>query len=315
MNMAVKINKNVPLKDFTTYKIGGPARAYVKVSQAEELPEVFEGIRGIHQPYVVLGGGSNVIIADRGFPGTVIHMQTRGITQEDDRLVIEAGEPLAQVVAASVAAGLAGLEWASGIPGTLGGAVLGNAGAFYGNMAQAVKSVEVFDPITSEFKIYSGAECEFSYRSSRLKKTGEVIVRATLALTPGDPTELKRKADQIKEYRLGRHPQEPSVGSVFQNITDMKFIKPFIEGNPDAREHYKLRWKGKIPSAYLIEAAGLKGFRIGGAQIAHKHSAFIINTGRATAEQVAMMTGLIKERVWNKFGVYLREEVRYIGFN
>lgn len=305
----------MPLKDLTTYRIGGPARFYVAVDEPAELPDVIDQVRRRGEPYFVLGGGSNILVSDQGFPGTVIHLKNKGLAlDEDGRLTAAAGESLAAAVASTVEAGFAGLEWATSVPGTIGGAVVGNAGAFYGAMDQIVRKVTVLDPSRHAFRTYLKSDCGFRYRTSIFKHSGEIVTEIEFQLTPGDKNELRRRAEQIKEYRFNRHPQEPSVGSVFKNIDDQKFIKPFLEQYPDAREPYVRRWKSKIPSAYLIEHAGLKGLKIGGAQVAPKHSAFLINTGRARAEDIAILAGIIKERVWNRFGYHLREEMRYVGF-
>lgn len=312
--MDFQIKRAVPIAPLTTYQIGGPAKNYVAIADPKVLPAVFAEVRKAEEPYFVLGGGSNVVVSDKGFPGTVIHMQNKGFERDETRVVASAGEKLGDLVDFCVNEGLEGLEWAAGIPGTVGGAVLGNAGAFYGTMADVVRQVQIYDPHNNEFQQYWQKECGFAYRTSQLKHSGEIIISVELGLKAGCAVDLRRKASSIREYRLNRHPIEPSAGSVFRNITDMKFIKPFVEAYPEAREPYKLRWKGKIPSAFLIEMAGLKGQKIGGVQIADKHSAFIINIGNATAEEVAIMSSLVKERVWNRFGIHLREEVRYIGF-
>lgn len=312
--MAVNPLKHFPLNDLTTYRIGGPARHYVLLEDPAVLPDIIREVRERQEPYFVLGGGSNVLISDKGFEGTVIHMRNQGIDVDDERMIVGAGEPLANVVAASIENGLGGLEWATSIPGSIGGATLGNAGAFYGTMADVVRKVTVFDPSRSVFQTYTRPECQFRYRSSVFKHSGDIITSIELKFRPTDKRELKRKSEHIRHYRASRHPTEPSVGSVFKNIDDKSFIIPFLEEHSDAREQYTRRWKTKIPSAYLIDLCGLKGLRVGGAQVAHKHSAFIINTGAAKADDIVIMAGIIKERVWNRFGIHMREEMRYIGF-
>lgn len=308
------VRENIALKDHTTYRIGGPARAYVALERVEDLPGIIEIVRRRQEPYFLLGGGSNILVSDRGFPGTVIHIQNKGMTVNGERLVAQAGESLADVIGRSIEAGLGGLEWGTSVPGTIGGAVVGNAGAFWGAMDQVVRKVTAYDPSRGIFRTYLNPECGFRYRTSLFKHSGEIVSEIEFQLTPMDKHELRRKSETIRQYRANRHPTEPSVGSVFKNIDDKKFIGPFLESHPDAREEYTRRWKSKIPTAYLIDLCGLKGLRLGGAQIAYKHSAFIINAANARAEEVIMMVGLIKERVWNAFGIHLKEEIRYVGF-
>lgn len=312
--MPPDVHENVALRDYTTYRIGGPARAFIALERAEDLPEIIEIVRRRQEPYFVLGGGSNILVSDRGFPGTVIYIRTKGLKVSGERLTIQAGESLSDAIEFCIDAGLGGLEWGTSVPGTVGGAVVGNAGAFYGAMDQIVRKVTAFDPSCGVFRTYSNCECGFHYRTSIFKRNGQIISEIEFQLTPMDRTELRRKSETIRQYRASRHPIEPSVGSVFKNIDDKKFIGPFLERHPDAREEYTRRWKSKIPTAYLIDLCGLKGFRLGGVEVAHKHSAFIINIGQAKAEHVAIMVGLIKERIWNAFGIHLREEIRYVGF-
>jgi len=271
------IKKNVLLKNYTTFKIGGRAKYFYAAKDKEDLIRAITLAKKMKLPFFILGGGSNLLISDRGFNG----------------LVIKFGQPLSLYVSK-------GLEWAVGIPGTIQGAVCGNTGAFKQSMQDAVKEVEVFDVKTGEIKNFKNKDCQFSYKDSIFKKKKNLIIlsvkiknRASEGSEDEDENEVliaskKSNAQKIKEYldyRKERQPLNfPSAGSVFKNPPG------FSAGE-------------------LIDECGLKGKKIGNVKISEKHANFIVNLGRGEAKDVMRLIKIIKNRVKKKFGVVLEEEI------
>lgn len=321
------IQKNIPLALHTTFKIGGVARFFVEAKKEEEIIEALKFAREKKLPVFVLGGGSNVLISDKGFDGLAIKIRNTKYEVRDTKIECGAGCLLSKIVNESVKAGLTGLEWAAGIPGTIGGAVRGNAGAFGSNMGAIVARVSVLEisniqyPISNKnpkskkslsVKSYVLRDCKFSYRDSIFKKNPNLIIfSATLKLKKGDRQKSEKLIKEILAKRKITQPTDfPSPGSFFKNpvVNDIKLIKQF---ETDTGQKIK---DDKIPAPYLIEEAGLKGKKIGGAQVSEKHANFIVNAGNATAENVVMLAAIIKTRVRNKFGIQLQEEVQMVGF-
>jgi len=288
----LKLKINEPLAKYTTFKIGGPADFFVEVEKEEELIRLLKLLRELNLPYFILGGGSNLLVADEGFRGMVIKMQNSKCKFQNDnskfKIICGAGYLLGKLVEKTAKIGLAGLEFAAGIPGTIGGAVRGNAGAWQQAIGDKVKRVKVLTP-QEEIKWIEASNCQFSYRQSRFKKTKEIIWEVELELERGEKKEIKEK---IKENLAKRatQPKEPSAGCIFVNP------KPFAAGQ-------------------LIDKCGLKGARIGDAQISPKHANFIVNLGKAKAADVIRLIKLIKEKVKEKFGVNLKEEIFLLGFD
>ena len=317
----MSIEENILLAPYTYYKIGGPARYFL---QGDDPLEIAKALREAHAeglPHFILGGGSNILISDKGFNGLVIHPTLKKITREGDVLHVDSGARWQDVVDTATREGLQGVEWGQGIPGDMGGAIRGNIGAYYptvgGTLSDVVANVRAINHATGEMYDLAPADVGFDYRHSSFKthRAGDLVIGASLKLKPADSTELKRKNIQIQTYRDERHPKEPSAGSTFKNIKDKSFIIPFVEANPDIRELYTKRWNGKIPAAFLIDAIGMRGFRIGGIQVSPKHANFLVNVGGGTAEHVIMMTSTIKQRIRNKYVIRLQEEIAYVGFD
>ncbi len=312
----MKIQKNVPLKDYTTYKIGGPAKYFARIGNLEELREVFKIVKKENLPYFVLGGGSNSLISDKGFNGLVILTENNELKKYGNKLHIGAGLNWQDAINASTEYDLKGLEWGEGIPGMVGGAIRGNAGAFGGEIKDVLESVKTYDPINDIVKEYHNSEAGFFYRNSifKNKASNEVILSGVFKLSYGKEKDIMRKRNQYRLYRLENHPQEPSCGSVFQNIKDKKFMQHYLEMHSEIREQFIKNWLYKIPAAYFISEVGLSGFQIGKAQVSPKHTNFIVNTGGAEADEIARLISFIKSRVHERFGLILREEVQYIGW-
>lgn len=312
----MKIQNNILLKDYTTYKIGGPAKYFARIGNLDELREVFKIVKKENLPYFVLGGGSNSLISDKGFNGFVILIENNELKKYGNKLHIGAGLNWQDAVAASTEYDLKGLEWGEGIPGMVGGAIRGNAGAFGGEVKDVIESIKTYDPINDIVKEYHNSEADFSYRNSIFKNKAykEVIISGVFNLSIGKEKDIMRKRNQYRLYRLENHPQEPSCGSVFQNIKDKKFMQHYLEMHSEIREQFIKNWLYKIPAAYFVAEAGLSGFQMGKAQVSPKHTNFIINTGGAEADEIARLISFIKSRVHERFGIILKEEVQYIGW-
>jgi UDP-N-acetylmuramate dehydrogenase len=308
--------ENEPLASHCTFKIGGPARYFFVAKSAEEVRRALEAANELGLKFFVLSGGSNVLFSDDGFDGLVVKVNGSRFMVHGDKIEAEAGVKLADVVNAAMENWLTGLEWAAGIPGTVGGAVRGNAGAYGKAMGSAVEEVEAIEVGGEKLKVksYSKEECEFGYRESIFKREGAIILKVVLKLAPGDKNKIKEEMDKIINARNKKIPTEPSAGSFFKNIEiNDDVIKSF---QSHLKEDIPVDFieKGKIPSAWLIEKCDLKGKQIGGAKISEKHANFIVNAGGATAADVIALASLIKMKVRDEVGVQMEEEVEYVGF-
>lgn len=291
---AITGEKNV-LKDelmsgHTTFRIGGPADYFVMPSSAGEIKRIIALCLEQDVPYYIIGNGSNLLVADKGYRGVIIQIfkNMKDIQVEGENIRAQAGALLSKVAAAAYEAGLEGFEFASGIPGTLGGAVRMNAGAYGGEMKQVLKSAEVLTP-EGEVLTLPVEEMKMGYRTSIVSRMDYVVLGAEIALREGNKEEIRAKMDELKEKRVSKQPLEfGSAGSTFK--------RP---------EGY---FAGK-----LIEDAGLRGFRVGNAQVSEKHCGFVINRGGATAREVAELMEAVARRVEENSGVRLEPEVKKIG--
>ncbi len=306
------IKPYVLLAPFTTFNIGGPAEFFAEVTTTGELIEALEYAEKNELKIFVFSGGSNLLISDRGVRGLVIHVVNASLRVYEQKITTDAGTNLLVVVEAASKAGLAGMERLAGIPGSLGGAVRGNAGAFGMEMKDVVKKVKFYDHKEGKLREFSHAECQFGYRSSYFKSHPElVILSAELELLPGDAAELDRINRDTIAKREAKHPQSVKcAGSFFMNPTVV---------NRDLHVEFEkdtgLESKGdKLPAGWLIDHVGLRGKKIGGAQVSQLHPNYFVNTGSATAENVIMLASLVKQRVRTELGVELREEVQLVGF-
>ncbi len=315
MQIEQKIQKNVPLAPFTTYKIGGPAKYYLEAAIREDLSGAFawaieQGIK-----VYVLGGGSNVLIPDRGVDGLVIRLANNDIAIKGERVECGAGAMLASIINKAKGNKLSGLEWASGIPrATVGGAIRGNAEAFNCPMSGLVETVEVYDKIKDKFVIYSNRECQFAYRMSIFKKTPDLLVwQAVLRMRSEDSDKIARLVEESLDFRGAHYPKLPGAGSIFENIDPDYFKKQnpaFFENELEGR----VGQSGRISAGLLIDKLDLKGKTIGGAKVSLEHANHIINTGRAKAEEVLMLISYIKQQVRDNYNIQIKEEIQYFGF-
>ena len=267
------------------------ARALVEPGSAEDVKSVVEFCKSEQIPYYIVGNGSNLLVSDKGYDGVIIHLfkNMSAMRIEGNKVYVQAGALLSKVAVQAGRKGLTGMEFASGIPGTIGGALVMNAGAYGGEMKDVVRLVQVMCEDGS-FREYTGAEMEFGYRTSRVLHEKSVALEAVLELTPGDPTAIQNRMEELKEARITKQPLNyASAGSTFK--------RP---------EGY---FAGK-----LIQDAGLSGFSVGDAQVSEKHCGFVINRGEATAADVADLIRKVQEQVYEKFQVKLEPEVRMLGF-
>lgn len=309
----ITVQENIPLAPLTTFKIGGPARYFVEASDAGSIVEAFEWAEAKGVPSFILAGGSNVLFPDQGYPGLVIRILGEHSTIQDSLVTATAGSNLKKLIDDTLEAGLQGMEYMSGIPGSLGGAVRGNAGAFGTEMKDVVQKVKAVNQETGLVKDFQNEECQFSYRHSFFKAHPEwVILEVQLSLSPGhNPAELQTIAKNTRAKREAKHPQDAKcAGSFFMNplVTDKKLLNEFAEetGTPSKN--------GKLPAGWLITHVGLRGKQIGGAQMSKQHPNYLVNTGNATADDVLILSSFVKTRVRNQLGIQLKEEIQFVGF-
>jgi len=309
----VGIQKNISLAKYTTFRIGGRAKYFFVAKKKEDIISALLVVKKYNLPFFILGGGSNLLVADKGFGGLVIKCQMSNIKCQNSKIKTESGTPLGLAVSEAKKNSLTGLEWAIGIPGTVGGAVFGNAGAFGRSIADVIEKVEVFDLKNKKIKTLKKIDCKFSYRESIFKKNKNLIILTIiLKLKKEKKSKIKKKIKNYLNYRKKTQPLNfPSIGSIFKNpkskIQNLKLLKKY----PELKKFNK---KGEIPAAFLIERCNLKGKKIGKAQISKKHANFIVNLGGASAKDVKELIELAKKNAKEIFKIQLEEEIQYLGF-
>ncbi len=304
------MKKNVELSDYSSFKIGGRARYLIKIGDKKELEKAIEKALKEKIPFFVLGGGSNTLISDKDFDGLVIVFKNEKpdiSIKEKGIIEVEASALLSFLV--NRLDNFTGLEWAVGIPGTLGGAINGNAGAFGHSISDCIEKVEVLD--VSKGKIekrkLEKKDCQFGYRTSIFKNNPQLIIlSAELKLKKDEKEKIKERIKENKEKRKV-HPQGFSLGSIFKNYYG-ELDKTIIKKYPQLKQFQEKN--GFISAGLLIEEAGLKGIRIGDAEISSEHANFIINLGKAKSENVLKLISLIKKEVKKKFLIDLEEEIQ-----
>lgn len=311
-----EVKENEILAQYTTFKIGGPAKYFYVTTNSEELLKAVKAAEDLNIPYFILGRGSNVLVSDDGFPGLVIKAMSENFEVRGEEIWVEAGFSLNRLIGVATQSSLSGLETFLGIPGTVGGAARGNAGAYGISFSQKVLELEIYKE--GKIKKFSQKDMKYAYRDSILKREPGVILSVILKLTKSDPKEVAKKVAEIAKQRKQKLPGQPSAGCVFKNcelanlkIDEERIIKELDITKEEWRQIIK---NGKIPVGYLIDRLNLKGKTIGGAQTSLQHGGFIINTGKARAEQVMMLISDIKMRVRNQLGIQLQEEIQYVGF-
>ena len=283
-----RVRLNEPMNKHTTFRIGGNAECFVSIQSIDELRELTSLCRRENIPFFLIGKGSNLLVSDKGIPGVVAYLgeELCSISVNENLIVAEAGATLAAVAATALKEGLTGFEFAAGIPGTVGGAIRMNAGAYGGDMSQVVKWVRVLEP-DGNIRTIAAEEMNFSYRYSILKDVDYIVLAAGIALNCGDEKSIRMSMMELAERRKEKQPLEyPSAGSTFK--------RP---------EGY---FAGK-----LISEAGLSGARVGDAVVSEKHNGFIVNEGCATAEDVKQLIETVRKKVYENSGVLL--EIIFVG--
>ena len=320
----LKIKQNYPIARHTTFRVGGVVREYLRVKNAEELVQAVQACLPVgrkekqtKKKYFILAGGSNVVFPEK-YNGRVIHLISQGSTKglflktqtQGESLFVEARVSLMDFINYEIDQGLAGVETLSGIPGTVGGAIVGNAGAYGQTISDNLVRVKIFNGKKTVW--LSKKEGKFTYRESIFKKKGKqdwIVLEAEFDLKPGNKDELKKKSQEIIAVRNERYvPGLKCPGSFFKNV----LVKNLFRLGRTKVDPTKIR-DGKIPTGYLLEEVGAKGLDFGNLYIAKFHGNLIINKGKATMKEVKKLSNLLKARVFKKFGIKLEEEVRYVG--
>ena len=306
----VECTENISLSTLTRFAIGGPARILADASTEAALIAAASIYASKNNKYALIGGGSNLVADDSGFPGVVLRYTAKRIEIDGPVVRVAAGAVLQDLVDATVAAGLEGLHTMTGIPGWVGGAIYGNAGAYGHSIHEFVESVRFFDG--REVREIGNAACEFRYRESVFKRNKDwIVLDAALRLTPGDSAQLRATADGILKIRNEKYPPTMHcAGSIFKNLLLAELPETVRAQVPE-----RVIREGKVPSAYFLELAGAKGMVLGGVQVADYHANLIYNAGGGTALQVRELIGILKKRVLDRSGLQLEEEVQYLGHN
>ena len=281
-----------PMSRYTTFRIGGPADLLIDPETDEQVREILAICRQERIPYFVLGNGSNLLVSDAGYRGVIIRLDSnfRSMSVDGCRIFAKAGVLLSRIAAAAKGASLTGFEFASGIPGTFGGACMMNAGAYGGEMKDVLEEVTILNEALDIVTVPAD-QLELGYRHSRMMDNGWIVLSGSIVLEEGDPEKIEARMEELKIARTSKQPLEfPSAGSTFK--------RP---------EGY---FAGK-----LIMDAGLAGFTVGGAQVSEKHCGFVINRGGATAADVCTLIHDVQRIVQEKYGVVLEPEVRFLGFD
>ncbi len=304
----LSVSRDVPLSQHTRFGIGGPAAILVEAPDSASFVDALLIARSSGLNYVVIGGGTNLIVSDDGFHGVVLKLTARGISIDGARVTAEAGAVLQDLVDTTVDHGLQGLETMTGIPGFTGAAVYGNAGAYGHSISERVTSVEFFDG--NEIRRIDNAACQFHYRESIFKKHKDWIVFSTdLRMTAADAALLRATADKILAVRNAKYPPTMKcAGSIFKN-----FLLAELPADVAAQVPKTSIIEGKVPSAWFLEQVGAKGMREGGILVADYHANLIYNTGSGTARELRTLIGELKRRVRARFGIEVQEEVQYVG--
>ena len=289
--LSENVKYNIPMKNYTSFKIGGPAEYFVQIKNAEELQEALKIHQQTKEPLTIIGNGSNLLVNDNGIKGIVLQINIKKLEIQEEKdsvkVIVGSGNKLGELAQKLAQKEIAGFEFASGIPGTIGGAIRMNAGAHGAEMKDIVQTITYVDKMGKIHKM-TAEQAKFQYRKSIFAEKDYIIIEAELKLQKGNKKEIQEKMQEYAKYRKEKQPLEyPSAGSTFKRGED------FI-------------------TAKLIDECGLKGYQIGGAQISEKHAGFIINKGNATAEDVLKLIEYTKEQVYKKFNKVIETEIEVI---
>ena len=304
-----EVLKEVPLAGYTRFGIGGPARLLLDTASERAFVEALGVMAGSADARVVIGGGTNLVVADAGFDGVVLRYTGARMERDGTAIQAQAGAVLQDVVDFSIRHGLRGLQTMTGIPGYLGGAVYGNAGAYGRSVHEMAERVRF--AAGGEIREFDNAECRFRYRESIFKAHKDwIILSATLRLSEGDAHELGHAADEIRAIRDAKYPPTMKcAGSIFKNLMVAELPARVQETIPA-----RVVREGKVPSAWFLEQTDVKGMRRGDIQVATYHANLIYNDGNASAADLVWVIAELKRRVRERFGFEIEEEVQYVGF-
>ncbi|MDP2736273.1 MAG: UDP-N-acetylmuramate dehydrogenase [bacterium] len=312
MSIEKLIQKNFDLTPFTTFRIGGQAEFFMAVKNRGELVEAINWAKAKKLPLAILAGGSNILITRKKIKGLVLKISGEQYAVKKNYLTCWAGTGLTKLAKISARAGLTGLEWAFGIPGSLGGAIRGNAGAYGFDMSGSVFEIEAYDLIKNRFIKLNNQACGFFYRGSVFKKRKNLLIAGVkLKLAKGAPEQIKALSRKNFKHRLDSNPKGPSAGCVFKNLEYKKVLKQNKRLAEDLTARGLVRGD-KIGVGYLIDELKLKGKTIGGAKVSEKHANFIINAGQAKPGDVVSLINLIKRKIKHKYKINLEEEIQYL---
>lgn len=312
----IGVRENIALKPFSTFKIGGPARYFFVAATSEAMVTALQAANDANVPVFVLGGGSNVLISDIGFDGLVIHDGNR--SYQVDGTLVHCGSGLSTMDLLTRAAeqGLGGIEFMAGIPGNIGSAIRGNAGAWGHAFGELLTDIELYREGRREH--VKSESLEFAYRWSVLRGNRWIVLGATIKLQRRESGQIQQEVAKIISDRQARLPAEPSIGSIFKNIElgDIPSDLPRLLKALDVTEaEFWAKAKYKLPVGFLTERLDLRGTRVGGAMLSEKHGNVIINPdGKATADDVVQLITIIKTRIRDQLGIQLQEEIQYVGY-
>jgi UDP-N-acetylmuramate dehydrogenase len=308
MKTPIWVKKNVSLKKYNTFCLEAKAKYFAEISSKNKLIKTLQWAKENFLPFFILGNGSNVLFVNKEFPGIIIKIKNNKIKKiNQKKIIVGAGMMLKDLLKRCIKESWSGLEWVSGIPGTVGGAVFGNAGCFGYDMSNFVKKVTVIDLKTYQEKIYSFKDCKFKYRDSVFKKNKEIIWEVEFLLKKGKRKEIIQKAQEYWDYKSERNLfKYPSAGSVFKNI--------FAKEVPIKYKKGAVIKEGKISVGWFIDQCNLKGKKSGGAMISPYHANVIININKAKGKNILDLINLCKEKVYQKFKIKLKEEIIVIRY-
>jgi UDP-N-acetylmuramate dehydrogenase len=305
----LSVFSGAPLSDYTRFAIGGPADLYAETAAVEAFIAALNVARESGDDYAVIGGGTNLIVSDAGFRGIVLRFTAKRILTAGSRVNVDGGAELQELVDFTVDRGLKGLETLAGIPGSVGAAIYGNAGAYGQSISERVRTVRFFDG--GDVRVFDNASCEFHYRESIFKRHKDWIIFSTeLALDPSDAAGLRKIADDIVGMRNEKFPVTMKcAGSIFKNLLLADLPDSVAERVPE-----RVIREGKVPAAYFLEQVGAKGMSRGHIHVASYHANLLYNGGGGTGADLRALIADLKSRVRAQFGITLEEEVQYLGF-
>ena len=305
----VSLRRDIPLSEHTRFGIGGPADFYIETSNPASFARALALVRASGLDWVVIGGGTNLIVSDEGFRGVCLKLTSDRISADGLTVEAESGAVLQNLVDFTVDRGMAGLQTMTGIPGSVGAAVYGNAGAYGHSIQERVRRVRFLDG--EAIREFGNAECRFHYRESIFKRNKQwIIISTTLEVEPGDAAELRKTADGILAVRNRKYPPTMRcAGSIFKNFL-LAELPPAVAAEIPAKSIIE----GKVPSAWFLEQVGAKGMKRGGIEVADYHANLIYNAGGGTARDLVAIVAELKDRIRRRWDIPLEEEVQYVGF-